>query len=103
MMIPQAYDTVVMAKLKLRFDQSTSAQRTKSIRELGERLDIDQSLESLIRTMHDYEAQFGMSTIEFYARYLAGKMGDSREVMRWAGAFDDYQTLLREHYSHAVA
>jgi hypothetical protein len=53
--------------------------------------------------MHDYEAQFGISTIEFYARYLAGKMGDSRDVMRWAGAFEDYQALLREHYQRAAA
>ena len=50
-----------------------------------------------------YEEKFGMSTVEFYARYVAGKMGDSRDVMRWAGAFDDYQALLREHFHHAAA
>jgi len=73
------------------------------IREMGKRLDVNESLESLIQAMHDYEAQFGISTIEFYARYLAGKMGDSRDVMRWAGAFEDYQALLREHFQRAAA
>ena len=73
------------------------------IREMGQRLDVNESLESLIQTMHDYEAQFGISTIEFYARYLEGKMGDSRDVMRWAGAFEFYQELLREHFQRAAA
>ena len=43
------------------------------------------------------------SPVEFYARYLAGKMGDSNEVMRWAGAFDDYHAMLQEHFLHVVA
>ncbi|MCG3161496.1 MAG: hypothetical protein JMDDDDMK_02679 [Acidobacteria bacterium] len=92
-----------MAKLKIRFDQTTPKQRRQLIREMGQRLDINESLESLIRTMHDYEAQFGISTIEFYARYLTGKMGDSRDVIQWAGAFEDYQALLREHFQCAAA
>lgn len=92
-----------MAKVKIRFGQTSPLQRRKMIRELGQRLDVNESLESLIQTMHDYEAQFGISTIEFYARYLAGKMGDSRDVMRWAGAFEDYQALLREHFQREAA
>jgi hypothetical protein len=92
-----------MAKVKIRFDQTTPAQRRKIIRDMGKQLDVNQSLEGLIETMHAYEAQYGMSTVEFYARYVAGKMGDSRDVMRWAGAFDDYRALLREHFQHAAA
>ena len=92
-----------MAKVKIRFDQTTPAERRKMIRDLARSVDVNESLESLIQTMHAYEAQFGMSTVEFYARYLAGKMGDSRDVMRWAGAFEDYQALLREHFRHAAA
>ena len=84
-----------MAKVKIRFDQTTTIKRRRLISNLRERLDINESLHSLIQTMHEYEAQFGISTIEFYAQYVAGKMGDSRDVMRWAGAFDDYQVLLR--------
>lgn len=92
-----------MAKVKIQFDETTSLQRRKMIGDLRERLDVNESIASLIQTMHEYEAEFGMSTVEFYAQYLAGKMGDSRAVMRWAGAFDDYQTLLREHFQQQAA
>jgi len=92
-----------MAKIKIQFSQTSPVKRRKMIREMRQRLDVNESLEALIQRMHDYEAQFGISTIEFYARYLAGKMGDSRDVMRWAGAFEDYQALLREHFQRAAA
>lgn len=92
-----------MAKVRMRFEETSAAERRKMLRELGRQLDVTRSLESLIETMHGYEEKFGMSTVEFYARYVAGKMGDSRDVMRWAGAFDDYQALLREHFRHAAA
>jgi len=92
-----------MAKVRIGFEHTTPAQRRKLIRRLGQCLDVNESVESLIQAMHAYEAQFGMSTIEFYARYLAGKMGDSRDVMRWAGAFEDYQALLHEHFRHVAA
>ena len=92
-----------MAKVRMRFAETSAAERRKMLRELGRQLDVTGSLESLIDTMHGYEEKFGMSTVEFYARYVAGKMGDSRDVMRWAGAFDDYQALLREHFHHAAA
>lgn len=92
-----------MAKVKIQFGKTTPTQRRKMIRDLNKQFDVNQSLESLIEMMHGYEAQYGMSTVEFYARYVAGKMGDSRDVMRWAGAFDDYRALLREHFQHSAA
>ena len=92
-----------MGRVRINLRQTTQAQRRKKLRELKEHLDVNESLDALIQTMHAYETQFGISTVEFYARYLAGKMGDSRDVMRWAGAFDDYQALLREHFRHAAA
>jgi hypothetical protein len=81
-----------MAKVKINFSRTTPVERRKAIKEMGKQLDLQASLQSLIE-----------STLEFYARYLKGQMGDSRDVMRWAGAFDDYQALLREHFQHAVA
>lgn len=92
-----------MAKVRMKFEETSPAERRKMLREVGRQLDVTRSLESLIETMHGYEEKFGMSTVEFYARYVAGKMGDSRDVMRWAGAFDDYQALLLEHFHHAAA
>ncbi len=92
-----------MAKVKIRFDQTTLAERRKLISDLAQRVNVNESLDELIQTMNTYEAQFGMSTVEFYARYLAGKMGDGNDVMRWAGAFDDYHALLQEHFQQVAA
>ena len=92
-----------MAKSKINFSLTTPVERRKLIKEMGKQFDSQESLQSLIETMHAYEAQFGISTVEFYARYLAGQMGDGRDVMRWAGAFDDYQSLLLEHFQRAAA
>jgi len=92
-----------MAKVKINYQQTSVAERRNLLRDLRQSPDIQESLQSLIEAMHGYEERYGMSTLEFYARYVAGQMGDSREVMLWAGAFDDYQALLREHYQHAAA
>ena len=92
-----------MAKVKINFQQTSASERRDLLRELKGKLDVQESLQSLIEAMHCYEEKYGMSTLEFYARYVAGQMGDSREVMLWAGVFDDYQALLREHFQHAAA
>lgn len=92
-----------MAKVKINYQQTSVAERRKLLSDLRQSLDVQESLQSLIETMHGYEEKYGISTLEFYARYVAGQMGDSREVMLWAGAFDDYQALLREHFRHAAA
>ncbi|NOT59428.1 MAG: hypothetical protein HOP19_04295 [Acidobacteria bacterium] len=92
-----------MAKVKIRFDQTTLDERRNLIADLAQRVNVNESLNALIQTMNQYEAQFGMSTVEFYARYRDGKMGDGNEVMRWADAFDDYHALLQDHFQQAAA
>jgi extradiol dioxygenase family protein len=87
-----------MAKVTIRFNETTPQQRTKMIRDLGNQLDVNESLESLIATMQVFEGKYGMSTVEFYARFAAGKMGDSRDFIKWAGAFDLYHHLLETHF-----
>lgn len=87
-----------MAKVTIQFSETTPQQRKKMIRDLGKKLDVNESLESLIATMHEFEEKYGMSTVEFYARFVAGKMGDSRDFILWAGAFHAYQHLLQTHF-----
>ncbi len=86
-----------MAKVTIRVRGKELAERGK-IRDLGKRLDVNESIESLLATMHRFEEQYGMSTLEFYARFAAGKMGDSRDFIKWAGAFDLYHHLLQTHF-----
>ncbi len=87
-----------MAKATIRFHETTPQQRKKIIRDLGKQLDVNESLESLIATMHGFEDQYGMSTVEFYVRFAAGKMGDAHDFIKWAGAFASYQRLLQRHF-----
>ncbi len=86
-----------MAKVKIKYPEHTPEDRRRMLAELKDRFDINESLESLVEEMNGFEAEYGMSTVEFYARFAAGKMGDSRDFMRWAGAFDDYHHLLRTY------
>ena len=39
-----------------------------------------------------------LSTVEFYARFAAGKMGDSADFMDWAGDFMIYQRLVQKYF-----
>ena len=89
-----------MAKVRMSFPGSTPQSRKKALKDMERRLDINMSLESLVEVMQGYEAQYGMSTVEFYARFAAGKMGDGRDFVKWAGAFDDYRYVLHTHFRH---
>ena len=87
-----------MAKVTIRWSETTPQQRKKMIRDLGKQLDVNESIESLIATICGFEEKYGMSTVEFYARFMAGKMGDSADVMKWAMAYDTYNHLINEHF-----
>ncbi len=87
-----------MAKVTIKFKEGTPQQRKKLIQDVGKQLDLHESLDSLLTAMHEFESKYGMSTVEFYARFVAGKVGDSRDFIKWAGAFDLYQNLLQTHF-----
>jgi hypothetical protein len=87
-----------MAKVTIRFHETTPQQRRKMLRDLAKRVDINESLEELITTLGQFEAKYGMSTVEFYARFIAGKMGDARDFIRWAAAFQSYNHLIQTHF-----
>jgi hypothetical protein len=75
-----------MAKVTIRYPEHSAEDRKRLLHELKERFDINESIESLITEMNAFESKYGMSTVEFYARFVAGKMGDSRDFIKWAGA-----------------
>ncbi len=41
--------------------------------------------ERLAEELTELERAYSMSSAEFYGRYQAGELGDSEEVMYWAG------------------
>lgn len=87
-----------MAKVTIRFHETTPQQRRKMLRDLAKRVEEGDSLEGLIATLQQFEDKYGMSTVEFYARFVAGKMGDAHDFIKWAGAFQSYTHLLQTHF-----
>jgi len=91
-------EVMIMAKVTMRHSQTTAGERKKLIHEAVRNVDVSASLDELIAIMTACEERFGMSTVEFYARFIAGKMGDSAEVMQWAMAYDAYNHLINTHF-----
>jgi uncharacterized protein YchJ len=55
---------------------------------------INETFQGLLVRLHEFEEKYGMSTVQFYAQFMAGKMGDSRDFIKWAAFFRQYQKLL---------
>ena len=87
-----------MAKVSIQFHETTPQQRRKMIRDLAKRVDINESLEELIAALRKFEDKYAMSTVEFYARFMTGKMGDSADFMDWAGDFTIYQRFVQKYF-----
>lgn len=84
---------------KVTITKKTSQHEAKRLfRELIKKSSPEGSLDALIEELKQFEEKFGMSTVEFYRQYLAGRMGDSKEVMHWAGAYEDYTYLLQTYF-----
>ena len=92
-----------MAKVTIKYPEHSPEERKRLLNELREQSAAGDGLESLIKKMNRFEAKYGMSTLEFYARFVAGKMGDSRDFIVWAGLFRAYQHLLETDFSQAEA
>lgn len=86
-----------MAKVKIRIPEHSPEERKRLLAELKGKTNVNDSIESLVEEMNGFEQEYGLSTVEFYARFAVGKMGDSRDFIKWAAAFDDYHYLLRTY------
>jgi len=54
------------------------------------------ALDSLLRSLAAYEQKYQMASVEFYAKYLAGAMEDTRDFVEWAGDYQHYFALKQE-------
>lgn len=87
-----------MAKVKIRYKKGGPSQLPGLRAALREKIDIQLSLEAVIAELNVFEQQYGLTTVEFFARFKAGLMGDCRDFLKWAGAFDDYRYLLDRYF-----
>lgn len=84
-----------MTKVKVRFKRGGRSQVSKLQKAMRQADDLRKNLADVIAEINSFEQLHGLTTVEFYARYQAGLMGDSRDFIKWAGAFDDYQYLMK--------
>jgi hypothetical protein len=55
-----------------------------------------EALAALIRSLVAYEQRYQMASADFYARYRKGEMGDSADMIEWAGDYQHYLELKGE-------
>jgi hypothetical protein len=88
-----------MAKVKIKYKKGGPSQIPTLRAALKEPADPQESLATVIAELNAFEQQYGLTTIEFFARFKAGLMGDSRDFIKWAGLFEGYQYLINQHFS----
>jgi hypothetical protein len=88
-----------MAKIKIRYKQGGPSQLPALRAALKKPVDPQESLETVIAELNGFEQQYGLTTIEFFARFKAGLMGDSRDFIVWAGLFECYQYLIDQYFN----
>ena len=62
-----------------------------------------EAIDALIRSLVAYEQRYQMSSVDFYARYQKGDMGDSVDFVEWAGDYQHYLQLKEEVEEKLVA
>jgi len=92
-----------MAKIKIRYKKGGPSQIPALRAAMKEPVDPQESLEEVIAELNAFEQQYGLTTIEFFARFKAGLMGDSRDFIKWAGLFEGYQYLINRCFDDKKA
>ena len=54
------------------------------------------ALDALLRSLAAYEQKYQITSADFYAKYLAGAMADTRDFVEWAGDYQHYIALKQE-------
>lgn len=87
-----------MVKITLRHTKELSELELKRAFQSLKRHGPKESLRERIRQLQRFEKKFGMSSVAFYQKYQAGKMGDDAEVMRWAAVYEAYLSLMQTSF-----
>lgn len=84
-----------MAKVTIHYAKMSDAERQQALKELEQPVNIEATMKTLLRNLKRYEHKFGLSTVEFYAQFLAGELGDSLDMIEWAGDYEQYVRLTQ--------
>ncbi len=92
-----------MADIVLKYVVETTPKPThEQRREMLSELRLDENpaecLNLVLAEFRYMENLYNMRTIEFYVRFLQGKLKDSDDFINWAGDFQSYQKILKDHF-----
>ena len=90
-----------MPKVTISNKEVTTEEARRMFREAVKQATPEVVIDELLKELKRFEQKFSMSTIEFYRQYRAGKMGDSRDVMRWAAFCESYMNVIKSKYRAA--
>ncbi len=88
-----------MAKIKIHYKKGGPSQLPALREAMKAPVNPQESLEAVIAELNALEQHYGLTTIEFYARFNRGLMGDSRDFIRWASLFEGYQYLMNKYFN----
>jgi hypothetical protein len=88
-----------MAKIKIQYKKGGPSQLPALREAMKAPVNPQESLDSVIAELNALEQNYGLTTVEFYARFNRGLMGDSRDFIRWASLFEAYQYLINKYFS----
>lgn len=54
----------------------------------------------LVKYLHDFEAQYGMSSADFFHKFSKGELGDAGDFIMWAGLYETYLDLAPQTEKH---
>ena len=91
-----------MAKVTIKYAGTTREQRHEIFRQLQRDTNPTESLKLVLDEMRKMEDRYGLSTLEFYSRFIRGEMGDSADFVSWASDYEDYQELVQEDAALAM-
>jgi len=55
-----------------------------------------EAFDALVRSLAAYEAQYYMTSSEFFSKYKEGKLDDSKDFVEWAGDYQHFMDLKQE-------
>jgi hypothetical protein len=87
-----------MAKITIHHSKKFSElELQRAVRSLKS-ADSQENLQERVRQLQRFEKKFGMSSVSFYQKYRAGKMGDEVDVVRWAISYEAYLSLMQTSF-----
>ena len=88
-----------MSSITIQSKNLSGEDTTALIQEMVAGFNADQSRQETIENLTLYEAKYGLSTVQFYPQFVAGKLGDSADFLLWATYYEAYVELTRHSLS----